>query len=154
MASRWDFIYDIKPVPIAAHVIEELSKLLAKDLDRWPPDVHAGATGADEARFRNLFEPGAKRPDDKVFRAAFKLARWELQREYEIIDDFMRNERWRAYTERGDGYDAMILLSRLLTEQMLAIIEATGGRIKRPQLVDCLQRMEKRLLRDPLLVLP
>ncbi len=146
MASRWDYIYDLKPVALHEHFIQEAAKLLVDELKAWPLDISEWSSGADEARYRELMLPESPRPDDKVYAAAFLLASLELQREYEQIDDFMRNERWRAYTPPGRDYDAMQLLSKYLMEKMLAIIEATEGRIKRQQLVDLLARAEKRLL--------
>jgi len=145
MPSRWDFLYDVKPVPIADHLVEEIAKLVAKDLESWPLTVQAWASEADAQRFRRILEPGAPRPDAKIYEAAFMLARLELEREYERIDEFMRNEGWRAYTPPGDGYDAMVLLSRYLLEQMLAVAEMTNGRLKRPVLVTCLEKAERRL---------
>lgn len=146
MASRWDFIHDLKPVSLSEHLVEEVSKLLCKDLGAWPPEIESWEASRDEARFRKLFEPGAKRPDDKVFTVSFRLARLELLREYEQIDEFMRNERWRDFAEPGYDYEAMIFLSKYMTEEMLGIAEMTQGRIKRVQLVDCLLRAERKLL--------
>lgn len=145
MPSRWDFLYDRKPVPLAEHLVEELARLLAQELAAWPPAVHGFATPKDRARFARLLEPGAPRPDAKVFAGAFRLARLDLEREWAQVDEIMRNERWREWAAPGDGYDALILLSRWLVEQALSIAEATEGRIKRPQLVDCLERAERRL---------
>ena len=153
MGSRWDFLYDLKPVPLAEHVVEEASKLVARELSAWPLSITDWANPQDEARFRPLCEPGAARPDDRVYQAAFRLARLELMREFEQVDDFMRNERWREFTGPGLGVDQMLLVSRYLTEQMLSLSEATEGRVKRPQLVEVLLRTERRL-RAPSLVTP
>ncbi len=152
MASRWDYIRDLKPVPIAEHLIEELAKLLSKDLTKWPLQVEAWSTPADQQRFGHLVEPGSPRPDPKVFDEAFKLARWELEHAYLAVDDYMRNQRWREQVAPTD-YDALIFLSRYLTEQMIGLAEATHNRLKRPQLVDCLERIERKL-RSSRLVLP
>jgi hypothetical protein len=143
--SRWDFLYGMKPVPIAEHFVEEVSKIVAKDLATWPLTVEEWTTSADATRFGPLLEEGSPRPGEKVWTAAFRLARLELMREFEQVDDFMRNERWRELVEAGRERDLMIFLSRYLTEQMLAIGEATQGRLKRPQLVDLLLRAERRL---------
>jgi hypothetical protein len=141
--SRWDRLFDLKPVPIADHLVEELSRLLASELARWPLAVEEWTNPAEEARFRPVL--AGPRPDARAFEAAFLLARLELQREIERIDDFMRNERWRAFVPPGAGYLSMLFLSRWLVEQLLAIAERTEGRLKRPQLVDLLARCERRL---------
>lgn len=150
MRSRWDYLYDLKPVPLTEHFVEEVSKLVAQDLKAWPLQVEEWATAQDEARFAPLLAPEAPRPAEPIYEAAFKLARLELMREYEQIDDYMRNERWRAATPPGTGFDLLLFLSRYLTEQMLAIGDATEGRIKRPLLVDILLRAERRLRASPL----
>ena len=144
--GRWDHLYELKPVPLAEHFVAEAAKLLARDLAGWPPQVEAWASPADEARFGPLLSPGAPRPDDRIFAEAFRLARLELMREVEQIDEYMRNERWRQVAAPGRGFDALLFLSRYLTEQMLAIAEATEGRIKRAMLVDLLLRAERALL--------
>ncbi len=145
MPGRWDFLYELKPVPLTEHLVEELSKVVAEELERWPLALASFASAEDAARFAPLLAPGAPRPDRKVYEAAFLLARLELEREFERIDEFMRNERWRAYASPGASYDAMILLSRTLTELMLAVLEKTEGRVGRGQLVDGLRRAERRL---------
>lgn len=145
MAGRWDFLYELEPVPLTEHLVEELAKVLASELSRWPLAVDSFATPADAARFAPLLAPDAPRPAAEVYEAAFFLAQLELERELERIDEFMRNERWRAFASPGAAYDAMILLSRYLTEQMLTVLEKTEGRVSRARLVDCLQRAERRL---------
>jgi hypothetical protein len=109
----------------------------------WPLEIAEWASPQEESRFRPLAV--LPRPDARVYEAAFRLARLDLMHEFEQIDDFMRNERWREFTASGQGVDAMLLISRFLTEQMLALAEATEGRVKRPQLVDILLRAERRL---------
>jgi hypothetical protein len=146
MAGRWDFLYEVKPVPLREHLVEELGRLVAEDLSRWPLAVESFAIPGEATRFAPLLEGGAPRPGPAVFRAAFLLARLELERELEQIDDYMRNERWRPGVHPGAAYDAMILISRYLTEQMLSVLERTGGRVPRARLVECLRRAEQRLI--------
>jgi hypothetical protein len=145
MPSRWDYLYDLKPVPIQEHLIEELGRLLAEDLAQWPLRIEQWSSPEEAARFARLLAPGSVRPDPKVYAEAFRLARLELTREFDSIDDYMRNERWRQFTPSGDGFDALILLWRYLNEAALAILEATRGRLKRAQMADCLLRAERRM---------
>jgi hypothetical protein len=80
-----------------------------------------------------------------VYREALALARLELERELEAYDEYMRNQR---YLERGlapTDRPALLFLDRWIVEQMLALGEATGGRIKRPQMVHCLELVERKL---------
>ncbi|MFN7130618.1 MAG: hypothetical protein ACK4N5_00950 [Myxococcales bacterium] len=150
--SRWDFIQDLKPIELKQHFLNEAAKLLAKDLEKWPLTIEAWENPQAEARFARLTLPGAPRPDERVYEAAFKLARWEMEREFEAIDEFMRNERWRAYGADEYGRDAMLLLNRWMIEQLLSILEVTEGRINRALLVELVDRTERELrrLRSPL----
>lgn len=142
MPSRWDYLFERKPVPLMEHLLEEVARLVAKELARWPPAVELDeATGA---RFAPLLGPDAPRPAPEVFREAFRLARWELQRELEAYDDYLRNRRW---LERGLAPGdrlALELISRWLLEQLLALGEATEGRVNRRLMLDCLERIERR----------
>jgi len=152
--ARWDFLYETKAVTLTEHFVEEVSKIVAKDLSSWPPPVEEWTKPEDATRFGPLVAPGSPPPPPGVVAAAFKLARLELMREFEQIDDFMRHERWRDGVAPGREVDLMLFVSRYLTEQMLAIAEATEGRIKRPQLVDLLLRTERRLKERSLIVTP
>ncbi|HZH02453.1 MAG TPA: hypothetical protein VEY30_01635, partial [Myxococcaceae bacterium] len=69
---------------------------------------------------------------------------WELARELDAYDEYFRNRRWE---ERGlplDARTSLLFLSRWLVEQMLALGEATGGRVNRPTMKQCLERIERR----------
>ncbi|MGC4121075.1 MAG: hypothetical protein QM765_42155 [Myxococcales bacterium] len=151
--GRWDYLYELKPVPASEAFVEEAAKIIAKDLGVWPLQVTEWATPQDAARFGPLLAPDSLPPDASTFTEAFKLARLELMREFEQIDDYMRNERWRAFVPPGRGVELLLFLTRYLTEQMLSINEATEGRIKRPMLVDLLTRTERHL-KSRALILP
>jgi len=147
MTSRWERLLELekKPVPIVDHLLDEVAKLLSKDLAGWPPPI----TELDPdqgSRFADLLAPGSQRPDDRVFDEAFTVARWELEREIEISAEYFRNQRW---LERGlspNDRTSILFLSRWLVEQLLSLREYTHSRITRPMLVECLGRTG-RLLR-------
>lgn len=149
MPSRWDRLFDLKPIPILDHLLEEVAKLLHKDLAAWPPPVES-LDAESGASFSGLFEPEAKRPSPRVYEEALRLARFELTREHEAYDDYVRNQR---YLEQGlapTDKPALLFLSRWLLEQMLALGESTEGRVKRPHMVQCLERLSARLRSSPL----
>ncbi len=141
MPSRWDFLLDQKPVPLAEYLLDEVAKLLVKDLSQWPPPVRelepslaAGLHGVLESR----------RPPDALFEEAFRLARLDLERQLEAYDDYVRNRRW---LERGlapEHKPALLFLTRFLIEQMLSLGEATEGRVHRKAMLSCLERAERR----------
>lgn len=143
MPSRWDFVFDLKPIPLVDHLLEEVAKLVARDLARWPLPVQE--LDADTGRtFAALLLPDARRPADAVFHEAFRLARWELERDLEASAEYMRNRRYLEHGITESDRRALLFVSRWLVEQLLSLNEATSGRIKRPQLVDCLDRIRRR----------
>ncbi|HYO67922.1 MAG TPA: hypothetical protein VEU33_17775 [Archangium sp.] len=144
MASRWDHLFESKPVPLMDHMLEEVAKLLAKDLQQWPPpvqeiDLEVGG------QFAPLFTEPPPRPVPAVYDEALRLSRWELARELEAYDDYMRNKR---YLERGLApTDRLVLLflNRWMVDHMLGLGEATEGRVNRRLMLQCLDRLEARL---------
>jgi hypothetical protein len=153
MPSRWDHLLETKPIPVSEHVLNEVAKLLAKDLETWPPPVEEldPLTGG---QFAGMLEPGRPKPQAVAYHEALKLARWELSREVDAYDDYMRNRRW---LERGlapDDKRVLLFLSRWMVEQMLGLGEATSGRIKRPQMVECLNRLEREWVQRQRLIHP
>ena len=139
VTNRWERILEQKPRPLAEHLLAEVASLLAKDLATWPPAVESldPATGF---KFAPLLAEGHARPSSKVFAEALKVAGWELTRELEPVDDYMRNRRYLEHGLAPDDKLALLFLSRLFVEKMLSLAEATEGRITRAQLVDCLHR--------------
>ncbi|MFB1481311.1 hypothetical protein [Corallococcus sp. RDP092CA] len=144
MPSRWDHLFDLKPVALVDHLLDEVARLLAKDLASWPPPVQ-DLEPATLGEFTALFQEATRRPAPAVYAEALRLAKWDLAREFDAFDDYVRNKR---YLERGlapDDRVPLLFLTRWLTEQMLGLGEATQGRIKRPLMRECLDRLEARL---------
>ncbi len=142
MPSRWEQLLERKPIPIIDHLVEEVSKLFAESMRAWPLEVD----DADPAVLA-LLEANPKRPDDGVFREAFRLARWDLGREFEAFDDYIRNMRFVAAGLSPDSRPLLLFLSRFMTEQALGLNEATEGRIDRRRMLQVLERTERLLLR-------
>ncbi len=145
MASRWEHLLDQKPVPILEHLLDEAARFFAQQLSTWPPelmeiDLPSGKPTAE------LLAAHPLRPAGGVWRESFKLARWDLEREFEAYDDYMRNRRYLAAGLAEADRAMLLFLSRLLTEHALGLNEATQGRVDRPKMVELLHRTEKRLL--------
>ena len=144
MASRWDYLFEAKPIPMMDHLLEEVAKLLAKDLEHWPPPVQELDLDAG-GQFAPLFMEPPPKPAPRVYAEAIRLASWDLSREFDAYDDYMRNNR---YLERGLAPTdrlPMLFLSRWLVEQMLGLSESTEGRVTRKLMQQCLDRLEARL---------
>ena len=73
MPSRWDHLFDLKPVALLDHLLEEVARLLAKDLDAWPPPVQ-DLDPATLGEFAPLFQEATRRPDPAVYTEALRLA--------------------------------------------------------------------------------
>jgi hypothetical protein len=130
MPSRWDFLLDQKPVPLLDHLVVEAARLLADELGRWPLAVQEldAATGASLAPF---LEAGSRRPPEAVFGEALRLARWDLDREHEAYDDYVRNRRYLASGLSEADKPALLFISRWVLEQLFALADATEGRVDR-----------------------
>lgn len=137
--SKWDLILSQKPVPLVQHLLEEISKLLAQELGYWPPRLLDDALPSVVAEAR-------ERPSPLLYRAAFTLTRFELAHEHEAYDDFLRNQRWLVEGLHVTDKPMLLFLTRFLTEQVLALAEATEGRIKRAQLRELVDSVERRFL--------
>ncbi len=146
MSSRWDLLLEQgpKPIPLVDHLLDEVSKLLAKDLQRWPlpvEDLDLETGGA----FAAIVTGDAQRPDPRVFAEAFRVAAWELERDLDASSDYFRNRRWREQALPDDTRTPILFISRWLVEQLLSLREHTQSRVTRPQLLDCLERTRRRL---------
>jgi len=150
MASRWDYLFETKPVPMMDHLLEEVAKLLAKDLQQWPPPVQEIDLDVG-GQFAPLFTEPPPRPAEAVYDEALRLTRWELERELEAYDDYMRNKRYLARGLAPTDRLPLLLLNRWLVDQMLGLGEATEGRVNRRLMLKCLERLEarRRLIQGP-----
>jgi len=146
MSNRWERILDQKPVPLQQHLLDEAARLLLDELERWPLPVEEldARTGGGMV---GLLGPDAPRPSPAVFPAALRLVRWELGREHEAYDDYMRNRRYQEVGIPEHERPALLLVSRWVLEQLLSLSEATGGRVDRRALLGVVERLESGLAR-------
>ena len=142
--GRWDRFYDARSITGEDMLAQELVKTLVGDLAIWPPPVNEWHDEKTRRRFEPILAPECPRPSSAIFRAAFQLARWELERDYDAIDEFYRNDRGAQVATDARENLCLIFLHRWLTDSMLEIIEVSP--LKRPRLVECLKTIETRLL--------
>jgi hypothetical protein len=143
-SSRWDQLLATRPLPLLEHLVQEVAKLLAADLERWPPPVQE-LDAATIGPLAAALAPDAPPPHPSTPWEAFRLARWQLAREHDAYDDYVRNRRYLAAGVPEGDRTALLFLERWLTEQMLALGEATGGRVNRARMRECLERTEAHL---------
>ena len=147
MSDRWERILDRKPVALQEHLLDEAAKLLLSQLGQWPLPVEEidEQTGAGIAE---LFAPEAPRPTPAVLAAALKLARWDLDREHDAYDDFMRNRRYQEVGITERERPVLLFVSRWVLEQLLALSDATHGRVDRHALLRLVDRLEAGIARS------
>jgi len=141
MGSRWDRLLDTKPVPLLEHLLAEVARLLATELRGWPLPVEELDMATGRA-FAGLLSGDAPRPPDAVFREALHLARWDLERATDAVDDYFRNRRYLQAGLSEADRPALLLVSRWLVEQLLSLGEASPGKVGRKEMASVLRRLE------------
>ncbi|MBL8949593.1 MAG: hypothetical protein JNK82_02375 [Myxococcaceae bacterium] len=142
MPSKWDAVLESKPVPLGEHLLTECSKLFASELAKWPPPV-TEATGDAAALLAG--EPA--KPSWQLMREAFRLARWDLGREHDAYDDYMRNQRFLEAGVAPADKPMLLFVSRLIEEQLLGLGEATEGRVDRKAMLRVLDLTERAVVK-------
>lgn len=147
MGSRWDKFHNARSITTAELLRQAVVDELWEDLSGWPLQVEAWHDEALRERYAAVLAPDCPRPALPVLQAGLQLARWELERDYEAIDDWVRNERGLKLTGGGREALALEFLHRWLTDVLLEVLEATE--LRRPHLEDVLTQLEARLLLRP-----
>ena len=142
MSTRWERLLDQKPMPLLEHLLEEVARLLDQELQAWPLNIQELDT-ATGSRFADFLTGEAKRPSEEVFSQALHLARWDLERATDRVDDYFKNRRYLEAGLTDADRPALLFVSRWLLEQLLSLAEATSGRVKRADLLRVLDRVGK-----------
>ena len=144
MSDRWERILEQKPVRMQEYLLSEAARLLLDELGRWPLPVEEIDPRAG-ARMVELLGPDSPRPSQAVYPAALRLVRWELDREHEAYDEYMRNRRYQEAGIPEGERPALLLVSQWVLEQLFSLSDATGGRVDRRALLDLVDRLERGL---------
>jgi hypothetical protein len=143
MSTRWERLLDQKPTPLLEHLLDEVARLLDEELKAWPLNVEELDT-ATGGHFADFLTGDAKRPPREVFSEARRLARWDLERATDRVDDYFKNRRYLEAGLTDTERPALLFVSRWLLEQLLSLAEATSGRVKRADLLRVLDRVGSR----------
>ncbi len=135
-----DVLYAKKPRPLIEHLCIEAAEHCARSLEQWPLPMENVAAEA-------ALPSAPNRPHRHVFVEAFTLARFELRREFEAIDDYFRNRRFEAQGLTAADAPVIRFLTRYLLEQVFSVQDATEGRLKREQLLIILDLTKSSFLR-------
>jgi hypothetical protein len=66
MASRWDHLFEARPVPVVEHLLEEVARLLVNELAQWPPPVQEVDLTTASPAFAALLTGEHPRPSPAV----------------------------------------------------------------------------------------
>jgi hypothetical protein len=138
MPSRWERLLEQKPVSLLEHLLEEVARQMASELCQWPPSVSA----SEGAPAQGLPE-GAPPPLAQAYEEGFRLARWDLERRFDAVDDYMRNKRWQERGLTAADKPTLLFLSRWLVEYLLELGEATLGKVNRPRMLEALDQAQR-----------
>jgi hypothetical protein len=141
---RFDWLYDRQKQPVKQYILERFAEELAGELAAWPPADLAWESEALRLRYQ---AGAAARPREQVVRFALEVARLDLKREWETMEQRLAAEgarHWQDPAEAAAGH----LLQRLVTERCLSLKEyAEGAHLTREDLVGALDLVERRLFR-------
>lgn len=141
---RYDWLYERQKQPVKQYILERFATELAEELKAWPPPDLEWESEALRTRWQ---EGAAVPPREAVLRYALEIAKLDLLREFEAIEQRLASD--------GDGTlqtdaerAALHLLVRLLTERCLSLKEyADGARLTRDDLAGALGLVERNLFR-------
>lgn len=145
--GRWDFLYELQPRSALDVLLDKAADALAEDLRSWPPPLE-GVEPHLDARLREVLR--GERPHRLAYREAFRLVRWDMEHAYEAIDRW-QDDGWREAGIGEADCDAALFLWRYLAERLFDLGEATEGRLKRRDLIELSDRIERRFLAPSLL---
>ena len=146
VTSRWESILDSKPVPLLTHLLNEVAKQLVADLRQWPPPV--AEPPVEPSPFAQFYREPSPKPTHRVYEEALQLIQWELERQFDAIDDYMRNHRWAAAGQMPADKPRVLLLTQWLVEQLLSLAEATQGRVNRPKMIEAVSNIRRLLEKE------
>ncbi len=144
--GRWDFLYELQPRAAIDVLLDEAAKAFAEDLQHWPPPLEE-LEGVEPRLLATLRGP---RPHRLAYTEAFKLARLDLEHEYEAIDRW-QSDGWKSAQLSAAERDAAVFLWRYLTERAFDLNETLQSRLRRRELVTLVDRIEKKLLAPTLI---
>lgn len=143
MSNRWDRLLDLKRVTLVDQLMTETAKILWEDLGTWPPPLQE-LEAAGKREFAALLAPDSAVPKRNVYVEGIRLARWDLQRDFDAFDEYVRNRKYLDASLDDTDKPAILFIASFLTESLLALSEVTEGRVKRTDLVLALDRLQRK----------
>jgi len=147
--NRWERLYDTTSQPLKSYVLDAVAKELATAVEEVPPVLEEWEDLAERDRWAPVLAQVKGRPHRDVVRLALKLYRWDLARDYETTDTYMRAERYREFVEPGLMLETALFLWRFWMDQTLAFKDYAQGKFRFSELTGLADRLDSRLLGDP-----
>jgi hypothetical protein len=141
---RYDWLYERQKQPVKQYILERFAVELAGELRAWPPPDLEWESEPLRLRYQ---EGAATTPREAVVRLALELARLDLLREFEAIEQRLAGDGGGVLQSDAERAAAHLLV-RLLTERCLSLKEyADGARLTRDDLAAALGLVERTLFR-------
>ena len=144
--NPYEWLYERQRQPLKEYVLDEVSKRLAQTAQEFPPAIEEWERDAQRQRFEPLLARARGRPREEVLRCALKLYRWELRRDHDAIDHYMRGGHHAALGLSSDELETAIFLWQNWYEQTLAFKEYVQEKFLWSELAALAERLEARLL--------
>lgn len=148
-SNRLDWIYAQKPVPAGDAYLDLVGRELFELCRALPfscEEIEFLQEGA-RRRFADHLEE-MRIPSRALMLLLADLLQWELERDYDRIDDFMRNERYRDVATSAVDVHTMHFLQQVLLDRLLERQENSSRPLRRLQLlraVDSFRRCARHL---------
>ncbi|HEX9603410.1 MAG TPA: hypothetical protein VF973_06615 [Myxococcales bacterium] len=143
--GRWDHLVDRKPQELKDYVLDQVADRVAAELRSWPPALDEWLDESARRRFRAAIDrPSA--PGVSTLRVACEMARRELLRDYDLIDQFWRSGPHRELLSDELEETTAHFVIQYLVDAALAFQELAQGKFARSDLVALLEKIEDRLL--------
>jgi hypothetical protein len=147
--NPYEWLYEREAQPLKSYVLDEVAKLLAAAVEAFPPTIEDWEREDLRQRFEPLLRRVQGRPDVRVVRCALQLFRWEIERDVERIDGYMRGEHWREHGLGPDELETAIFLWQFWLDQTLAFKEYAQEKFTRKELLGLADRLDTRLVEAP-----
>lgn len=144
--NPYAWLYEKQSHPLKEWVLDEVAKVLIDAVENFPPQVEEWERPDLKERFAPLLEEIKPPLNRDALRLALKLFRWEIEREYELIDSYMRGHHHQEYRLDAQNLELALFLWHLFTDQMLAFMEVGTGKFLRKEMLGLVERLESRLL--------
>lgn len=144
--NPYEWLYQSESQPLKSFVLDEVAKLLAAAVESFPPIIEEWERPEMRERFEPLLARVRGRPSDASVKIALRLYRWELEREVEAIDAWMRGEHWRETGAGPEDLELALFLWHFWVDQTFAFKEFAQGKFAQHELLGLADRLDTRLV--------